>query len=32
MKNAQQVQTVLRKCEQYPTRKANCQKLAPVKA
>lgn len=29
--NAQQVQTVLRKCEQYPTRKESCKKLAPVK-
>ena len=32
MQNAQQVQSVLRKCEQYPTRKENCKKLAPVKA
>jgi len=32
LQNAQQVQTVLRKCEQYPTRKENCKKLAPAKA
>jgi pentatricopeptide repeat protein len=32
LQNAQQVQTVRRKCEQYPTRKANCKKLAPAKA
>ncbi len=32
IQNAQQVQTVLRKCEQYPARKENCKKLAPVKA
>ena len=32
LQNAQQVQAVLRKCEQYPTRKENCKKLAPVKA
>jgi predicted Zn-dependent protease len=29
--DAQQVQTVLRKCEQYPARKENCKKMAPVK-
>lgn len=32
LKDTQQVQTVLRKCEQYPTRKENCKKLAPQKA
>lgn len=32
LQNAQQVQSVLRKCGQYPARKANCQKLAQVKA
>ncbi|MHC8409026.1 M48 family metalloprotease [Pseudomonas sp. Hz4] len=32
LKDATQVQTVLRKCEQYPTRRENCKKLAPVKA
>ena len=32
LQNAQQVQTVLRKCEKYPTRKENCKKLAPAKA
>ncbi|KII32185.1 peptidase M48 [Pseudomonas fluorescens] len=32
LKNAAQVQAVLSKCEQYPTRKESCKKLAPVKA
>jgi tetratricopeptide (TPR) repeat protein len=31
LKNDPQVQTVLRKCEQYPTRKESCKKLAPIK-
>jgi predicted Zn-dependent protease len=32
LKDATQVQTVLQKCEQYPSRKENCKKLAPYKA
>jgi predicted Zn-dependent protease len=32
LKDAAEVRTVLNKCEQYPTRKQSCKKLAPVKA
>lgn len=32
LEDTTQVQNVLRKCEQYPNRKDNCKKLAPVKA
>ncbi|MFO2466145.1 M48 family metalloprotease [Pseudomonas sp. 15FMM2] len=31
LKDTQQLQSVLRKCEQYPARKVSCQKLAPIK-
>lgn len=32
LKNESQVKNVLRQCEQYPSRKESCKKLAPVKA
>ncbi|MBD1555110.1 M48 family metalloprotease [Pseudomonas sp. C2L11] len=31
LKNEQQVQALLRQCEQYPVRKKSCEKLGPVK-
>ncbi|MCH4878879.1 peptidase M48 [Pseudomonas sp. TMW22090] len=31
LQNEAQVKSVLRKCEQYPSRKENCKKLAPMK-
>lgn len=31
LKNAQQVQSLLQQCEQYPARKAMCKKLGPAK-
>jgi hypothetical protein len=31
LKNDSQVQSMLLKCEQYPNRKENCKKLAPMK-
>ena len=32
LKNEPEVQRVLSRCQQYPSRKANCSKLAPKKA